>query len=391
MPAARRVATDEALRDWNEGDTRAERLAAAILRLDGYDDIDPQHPLGGPDGGRDLICNKGGRTFVAAVYFPHGDKSFATIKRKFKADLQGVIAAGRDAIVFVTNQKLTQSQRSALGRIAADQGKICEPIHRERIRVHLDAASGYGVRLEHLRIEMTPEEQFAYFAEAGGKVELAIERQTREIRSLAVVLEQIARSQLEIESSVSQLLDQVHPTINTSVLAATPDLVKASDQVEPVTSNLTIGFILAVHRLVCKGMPAGIVGQLRQAEVWIAGPSGETQSDTPQPLSPDRVNSALHELLSRWNAQFSEVKVSEIHKQLQAISEFHAEFQKIHPFMDGNGRTGRALLVQQCIDVMGQADDGLLDRGVAYQNALRSAIRGDHSALMVLIEKIVHG
>ncbi len=36
--------------------------------------------------------------------------------------------------------------------------------------------------------------------------------------------------------------------------------------------------------------------------------------------------------------------------QLKDIAIFHAEYEKIHPFQDGNGRTGRAILFKQCLD-----------------------------------------
>lgn len=37
-------------------------------------------------------------------------------------------------------------------------------------------------------------------------------------------------------------------------------------------------------------------------------------------------------------------------RTLQTLAEFHARFEKIHPFQDGNGRTGRMLLLKQCFD-----------------------------------------
>jgi hypothetical protein len=53
---------------WTNGQGPSERLAHQVLLQDGYADLDPSHPLGGPDGGKDAICTKGGKKWVLAVY-----------------------------------------------------------------------------------------------------------------------------------------------------------------------------------------------------------------------------------------------------------------------------------------------------------------------------------
>ena len=48
------------LLDWTQGQAPSERLAALLLNEEGYDVIDPSHPLGGKDEGADAdaTCSK---------------------------------------------------------------------------------------------------------------------------------------------------------------------------------------------------------------------------------------------------------------------------------------------------------------------------------------------
>ena len=54
--------------------------------------------------------------------------------------------------------------------------------------------------------------------------------------------------------------------------------------------------------------------------------------------SPERVEKEMKELINWY-----ENNKDKIHP-LRLASEFHARFERIHPFEDGNGRTGRVLL-----------------------------------------------
>ncbi|MDT7848022.1 hypothetical protein Q9292_00265 [Methylophilus sp. VKM B-3414] len=76
------MTTESALRDWRYGQTQAERLVAALLHLEGFEAVDPQHPLGGPDGLKDVLCRKDGLSWVAAAYFPTTPATLTAIKSK---------------------------------------------------------------------------------------------------------------------------------------------------------------------------------------------------------------------------------------------------------------------------------------------------------------------
>ncbi len=150
------------LRDWSKGQAPAERLTGNILHSEGYQSIDPSHPLGGPDGIKDLICNKDNISWVAACYFPRGQKSFSTIKEKFLNDLEGIEKNGVTGLTFITNQELTLSERSQLKDLTTDHVEI---YHLERLASLLNNPVNYGTRLEFLDIEMTSEEQLSFFAQ----------------------------------------------------------------------------------------------------------------------------------------------------------------------------------------------------------------------------------
>src|SRR4051812_35781564 len=108
------MTTESRLREWRFGQTQAERLCAGVLSIEGFSAVDPQHPLGGPDGLKDVLCRRGMTTFVAAAYFPTTTVSFSTIQSKFEGDLEGVKKNDARGFVFIVNQALTVGERQTL-------------------------------------------------------------------------------------------------------------------------------------------------------------------------------------------------------------------------------------------------------------------------------------
>jgi hypothetical protein len=139
------------LREWTNGQAPSERLAAQILIDAGFDGIDPSHPLGGKDSGKDALSFKQGKKWVMAVYFPRGQKDFAEIRTKFESDLSGALKNGALGIAFVTNQEIRLAEREELGLLAG--GIELELFHLERITATLDKPIMASVRKQFLRIE----------------------------------------------------------------------------------------------------------------------------------------------------------------------------------------------------------------------------------------------
>lgn len=87
--------------------------------------------------------------------------------------------------------------------------------------------------------------------------------------------------------------------------------------------------VLKLHTIIAKGvMDQGEAGRYRDIQVYVGRYT---------PPAPDLVRGLMTELLEWWNtssSKWSPVVSSAI---------VHFQFEDIHPFADGNGRTGRAL------------------------------------------------
>jgi hypothetical protein len=138
------------LREWTNGQGPSERLAAQILLGDGYESIDPSHPLGGRDGLKDALCQKDGKRWVMAAYFPRGQQPFSAINKKLADDAVGVALNGAYGLAFVTNQEVLLAEREVL---AAAAGVPLELLHLERVTAILDRPEMSQVRKQFLSID----------------------------------------------------------------------------------------------------------------------------------------------------------------------------------------------------------------------------------------------
>lgn len=117
---------------------------------------------------------------------------------------------------------------------------------------------------------------------------------------------------------------------------------------------LSLRFIREVHKVLLEGTidaPGKAPGEFRRSQNWIGGGSPNTAKFVPPPLS--EMTRSLGDL---EKFLYSEDEYSPLIKAALV----HAQFETIHPFLDGNGRTGRLLTTFYLCKL------GILERPVLY-------------------------
>lgn len=95
--------------------------------------------------------------------------------------------------------------------------------------------------------------------------------------------------------------------------------------------------LLSIHRRLMDNSPTPqLGGVIRERQNWIGGSSFNPCSAVFVPPPPESVGELLEDLLAYVN--------DDAHSPLTQAALAHAQFETIHPFADGNGRTGRALI-----------------------------------------------
>jgi Fic family protein len=102
-------------------------------------------------------------------------------------------------------------------------------------------------------------------------------------------------------------------------------------------AEISVGHLSEMHRrLLAATRLAAHAGQLRTQQNWIGGSSYNPCSAAFVPPPPELVRPLLEDLCAFCN--------DDALSPLVQAALAHAQFETIHPFIDGNGRTGRALI-----------------------------------------------
>jgi Fic family protein len=162
-----------------------------------------------------------------------------------------------------------------------------------------------------------------------------------EIAPLAGVLlrtESVSSSQIENITARAKALALAELGVakygsNAKLVAANVDAMqRAADLADPVAPES----ILAIHDTLMRGQNHADAGKFRSEQVWIGGGSASPHPASFVPPHHSRVETAIEDLC----AFIARTDVPLLAQSAIA----HAQFETIHPFNDGNGRAGRALV-----------------------------------------------
>lgn len=137
------------------------------------------------------------------------------------------------------------------------------------------------------------------------------------------------------ETNTIGIQDEV---VNVDDIVETANHFRCIDQIiELANYPLSEAFIKQLHYILKSGTSDSrktwfAVGEYKRFENEVGG------SATAKPAD---VSGEMRNLLRRYNLSKQ--------KTLREIIQFHYEFEKIHPFQDGNGRVGRLIMFKECL------------------------------------------
>jgi Fic family protein len=116
------------------------------------------------------------------------------------------------------------------------------------------------------------------------------------------------------------------------------DAMQLAVEIASDADTLTVDHVLDIHRSMLASAPNAdrIVGVFRDRQNWIGGNDYNPCGAAYVPPPPEKVDDLMGDLLVFLN--------DESLPPLAQAAFAHAQFELIHPFADGNGRTGRALV-----------------------------------------------
>lgn len=196
---------------------------------------------------------------------------------------------------------------------------------------------------------------------------------------------------LRSESAASSQVENLTASARTVALAELGDAtrqngsiivanVRAMAAALELSGRIDADSVIAMHRSLLETSQPDIVGQWRTAQVWIGGSGAGPHQALFVPPHHRHVAAAMDDLVAFIDRDDLPV--------LAHAAVAHAQFETIHPFPDGNGRTGRALVHAMLVgnglvqNVTVPFSAGILTDVDAYFDALTAYRRGDTNPIV---------
>lgn len=150
----------------------------------------------------------------------------------------------------------------------------------------------------------------------------------------------IENSTLTLEDTEDILIrNQIHTDHEVREIYEAKNLASAIEYLmDNPEKEISVELILKLHKTLLTNICDEIAGRFRSGKEWV-------RVGIHIGANPEFVNGFMYELVEKYNSDTDK-------HFLDKITYFHAEFENIHPFGDGNGRIGR-LLTNEQLDLLG--------------------------------------
>lgn len=185
-------------------------------------------------------------------------------------------------------------------------------------------------KIEHLR------KQFATLTK--GNEKLLKEIAVAEIPEMVYNSNAIENSTLTLEDTEKILIGgELERKVSVREIYEAKNLARITETLlNKPRQKLAVALILDLHKTLLTHIDDSIAGRFRKGKEWV-------RVGNHLGANPSFVDSLMQELVDVYNTNKDRYF-------LDKVAHFHAEFETIHPFVDGNGRIGRVLINLQLMN-----------------------------------------